>query len=162
MPSHNVKSAVDDHHVVRNVLQTILRRDMIVELFKITGQDDPFEGGCNFDRIQDSGRHFLQSGRWQELRTFFPSYAFNVAQWRAERKGLQKLDFDDTTSGTEKPVLNHRRLVFLTNLQVIASGGKIDLIFLVLYQSRLRKLHREKIKLQLEQQRKQTNGRLNS
>jgi hypothetical protein len=45
LPSHHVKSCVEGLQVVQYILQTTLRKDIIVESFKITGQYDPKEGG---------------------------------------------------------------------------------------------------------------------
>jgi hypothetical protein len=51
MPCHHVKSCIEGLQVVQYILQTTLRKDIIVESFKITGQYDPITAGCDVDRI---------------------------------------------------------------------------------------------------------------
>jgi hypothetical protein len=51
MPCHHVKSCIEGLQVVQYILQTTLRKDIIVESFKITGQYDPITAGCDLDRI---------------------------------------------------------------------------------------------------------------
>jgi hypothetical protein len=51
LPCHHVKSCIEGIQCVQYILQTTLRKDIVVESFKITGQYDPLAGGCDIDCI---------------------------------------------------------------------------------------------------------------
>ena len=125
LPCHHVKSCVEGLQCVQYILQTTLRKDIIVESFKITGQYDPATGGCNVDRILGQCKEPFTAYEVQQVKNALP----RLCALMKENGELKEVDYEvlgfDQGGHYHKDrdslVLNRRRCVFLTNPAVIAS-----------------------------------------
>ena len=125
LPSHHVKSCIEGLQVVQYILQTTLRRDIIVESFKITGQYDPVSGGCDVDRILGQYREPFTTTEVAQVRTALPQLCTVMKEnGELKEKDYEVLGFDQGghyNKDRDNLVLNRRRYVFLTNPAVITS-----------------------------------------
>ena len=125
LPSHHVKSCIEGLQVVQYILQTTLRRDIIVESFKITGQYDPLSGGCDVDRILGQCREPFTTKEVVQVKSALPQLCSLMKEnGELKEKDYEVLGFDQGGhyhGDRDSLVLNRRRHVFLTNPAVIAS-----------------------------------------
>ena len=125
MPCHHVKSCIEGLQVVQYMLQTTLRRDMVAESFKITGQYDPALGGCNVEQILGQCKEPFKTHEVAKVWKCMPQLcALMKENGELKEKDYEILGFDEGgqyTGDRDNLVLNRRRYVFLTNPAVIAS-----------------------------------------
>lgn len=128
MPSHHVKYAIEGLQVVQYILQTTLRRDLIVESFKITGQYDPGEGKVDVDRILGQCKTPFSLKEVAKVKEVLPQLCDLLKKnGELKEKDYEVLGFDEGEhyhADRDKLVLNRRRFVFLTSTEVIASEDK--------------------------------------
>jgi hypothetical protein len=128
MPAHHVKSAVEGLQLVQYILQTTLRKDIIIESFKITGQYDPTKGGCNVDRILGQCKVPFTVKEVAKVKEVLPHLCTLLKQnGELKEADYEILGFDqgdDPHRDRDNLVLNRRRFVFLHNIQVIAREDK--------------------------------------
>ena len=125
LPSHHVKSCIEGLQVVQYILQTTIRKDIIVESFKITGQYDPVAGGCSIDRILGQCKEEFTAQEVKQVHNALPQ----LCTLMKESGKLKEMDYevlsfeqgDHYHGDRDSLVLNRRRYLFLTNLAVIAS-----------------------------------------
>lgn len=125
LPCHHVKSCIEGLQVVQYILQTTLRKDIIVESFKITGQYDPVSGGCDVDRILGQCKEEFTIKEVNQVKRALPQLcALMKANGELKERDYEILGFDQGghyNGDRDSLVLNRRRYIFLTNPAVIAS-----------------------------------------
>jgi hypothetical protein len=124
MKSHHIQSAINGIQVVQYILQTTLRKDMIVQSFEIIGQYNRSTGKCDVDRILGQCRTPFTTEEVQKVWEMLPTLSkLMMEKGELSEEDYQCLGFGDIDANGKKCrddlVLNRRRFVFLTNPTLI-------------------------------------------
>jgi transposase len=124
MKDGKAKAAVEGLQVVQYILQTTLRKDMIVNSFEIIGQYDAKTGKCDVERILRQCRTKFTQEQITKVWELLPSLCKKMMEkGELSEEDYMPLGFGSTSATYKKSkddlVLNRRRFVFLTNPALI-------------------------------------------